>query len=243
MHRRSRRLNPGVTLLVVLPLTMAVLRFSLFKGMEGNVAAQRGSADERCKTFVETGKTVCDAFYTFWRQRGGLPIFGYPISNPFRARSELDGKEYLVQYFQRAIFELHPENKPPYDVELAQLGTLQFGSKYSGVDPSAVDENNLPLYPNARNVKVNHVNETVPDNALLNVTTFQTSDSQEAVMKFYAQVLEKNHWQFNGQTGVELLEYVFVWGTGNPVYGLHVQTARANGLTNVTLRLTRTLPK
>jgi hypothetical protein len=33
-----------------------------------------------------------------------------------------DGNVYTVQYFERARFEYHPENAPPYDVLLGQFG-------------------------------------------------------------------------------------------------------------------------
>ena len=33
--------------------------------------------------------------------------------------SDLDGKSYTVQYFERAVFELHPENQPPFNVLLS----------------------------------------------------------------------------------------------------------------------------
>jgi hypothetical protein len=40
--------------------------------------------------------------------------------------NELDGKVYAVQYFERAVFEYHPENQPPYDVLLSHLGTFRY---------------------------------------------------------------------------------------------------------------------
>ena len=41
-----------------------------------------------------------------------------------RSKRDLDGKTYTVQYFERAVFEQHPENAgTPYDVLLSQLGT------------------------------------------------------------------------------------------------------------------------
>ncbi len=55
---------------------------------------------------------------------------GYPISDQFQEKSEVDGKVYTVQYFERAVFELHPENKPPYDVLLSLLGRFRLTSKY-----------------------------------------------------------------------------------------------------------------
>src|SRR4051812_39695223 len=73
-------------------------------------------SDTSCRTFLETGKTVCGKFLAFWQKNDALPVFGYPVSNPFLERNELDNKEYRVQYFERAIFELHPENQAPFDV-------------------------------------------------------------------------------------------------------------------------------
>ena len=55
---------------------------------------------------------------------------GYPITDEFQEKSEADGKVYTVQYFERAVFELHSENKPPYDVLLSLLGRFRFESKY-----------------------------------------------------------------------------------------------------------------
>jgi phosphate ABC transporter phosphate-binding protein len=45
----------------------------------------------------------------------------------------------LIQYFERAVFEYHPENQPPYNVLLAQLGRFRYDAfyskpKYPGVD-------------------------------------------------------------------------------------------------------------
>jgi polysaccharide biosynthesis protein PslG len=48
----------------------------------------------------------------------------------------LDGKTYTVQYFERVVFELHPENKPPYDVLLSQLGTLYYRNAYPDGAPN-----------------------------------------------------------------------------------------------------------
>jgi hypothetical protein len=88
-----------------------------------------------CRTFQETGKTVCGRFLQYWQENGGLPQQGYPISNEFSEKSDLDGKTYTVQYFERAVFELHPENKPPYDVLLSHLGLFQFQRKYPNGEP------------------------------------------------------------------------------------------------------------
>jgi hypothetical protein len=44
--------------------------------------------------------------------------------------SQTDGKPYTVQYFERAVFEKHPENPPPYNVLLSLLGTFTYQKKY-----------------------------------------------------------------------------------------------------------------
>ncbi len=72
--------------------------------------------------FEETAHSLAEPFLSYWRNNGGLAIFGYPISEPFEERNQYDGKVYLVQYFQRNRFEYHPENQPPYDVLLGRLG-------------------------------------------------------------------------------------------------------------------------
>ena len=65
-------------------------------------------------------------FLDYWKRHGGLAQQGYPISDEFTEKSDLDGKTYKVQYFERAVFEYHPENKPPYDVLLSQLGKFRY---------------------------------------------------------------------------------------------------------------------
>jgi hypothetical protein len=35
--------------------------------------------------------------------------FGYPITEEFLEENPEDGKTYIVQYFERARFEYHPE--------------------------------------------------------------------------------------------------------------------------------------
>jgi hypothetical protein len=80
--------------------------------------------------FPETGKRVGGKFLAYWQDHGSLAQQGLPISEEFVEKSDLDGKDYLVQYFERAVFEYHPENQPPYDVLLSQLGTFQYKQKY-----------------------------------------------------------------------------------------------------------------
>jgi hypothetical protein len=81
--------------------------------------------------FAETNHWVGGSFLTYWKEHGGLAQQGYPLTEEFQERSDLDGKIYTVQYFERAVFELHPEYAgTPYEILLSQLGTFRFREKY-----------------------------------------------------------------------------------------------------------------
>ncbi|MBO9317494.1 MAG: peptidase S8 [Chloroflexus sp.] len=71
--------------------------------------------------FPETGHTLGGGFRTYWEQNGGLPIFGFPISEEFTEISS-DGRPVTVQYFERHRFEWRPEHAPPYNVLLSRIG-------------------------------------------------------------------------------------------------------------------------
>jgi hypothetical protein len=111
---------------------------------------QNGAPDQHVSTeanavkFPETGFTVGGKFLDYWKGHGGLAQQGFPISNEFQEKSDLNGQTYTVQYFERAVFELHPENQPPYDVLLSQLGTFQLRRKYANGVPGGADATVTP---------------------------------------------------------------------------------------------------
>ena len=79
----------------------------------------RGSLATAC--FAETAQCIQGRFLDYWQANGGLAQFGYPLTSEQPELLE-DGRTYTVQYFERARFEYHPENPPPYDVLLGQFG-------------------------------------------------------------------------------------------------------------------------
>ncbi len=93
-----------------------------FLGKAFQSPAAATTARDGTRFFAETGHTLSGNFRTYWEQNGGLAIYGLPITEEVREISPLDGKEYTVQYFERARFETHPENAAPYNVLLGQLG-------------------------------------------------------------------------------------------------------------------------
>jgi hypothetical protein len=97
----------------------------------GSAPAQHTNTDNP-RLFNETGFTVGGAFRQYWETHGGLAQQGYPISEEF-TEIDKDGNPRTVQYFQRAVFELHPENKPPSNVLLSLLGVFYFDKQHGGV--------------------------------------------------------------------------------------------------------------
>lgn len=66
--------------------------------------------------FSETGHCASGRFLSFWRQNGGMAVFGLPLTDLMTENN------LPVQYFERQRFELHAENAAPYDVLLGRLG-------------------------------------------------------------------------------------------------------------------------
>ena len=66
--------------------------------------------------FPETGHSLKGMFRTTWESRGGVRIFGFPISEELT--EPINGQNTLVQYFERARFELRFN---PSRVEFGQL--------------------------------------------------------------------------------------------------------------------------
>jgi hypothetical protein len=82
------------------------------------IASQVLNGPGRC--FAEVAYCLRGEFAAYWAAHGGLEQFGFPIT-PEVIEHQGD-KTFIVQYTQRARFEYHPENAPPYDVLLGLLG-------------------------------------------------------------------------------------------------------------------------
>ena len=97
-----------------------------------------------CRVFNETNQElkVCYAFLDYFEANGGIAQFGYPISN-FEIH-----EDWIVQYFQRARFEWHPERPAGERVALTNLGSRYF--TYQGENPIYLRPNrgdNIPQPP------------------------------------------------------------------------------------------------
>lgn len=96
---------------------------------KGGAPGQQPNSTAGSVLFKETGKRLGGRFLQYWNEHGGLAQQGFPVSDEFDEKSAADGKMYRVQYFERAVFEYHPENKPPYDVLLSLLGKFRMAVK------------------------------------------------------------------------------------------------------------------
>lgn len=98
-------------------LSLALLLVYLLPASSSSV---RAAEEKLC--FSETGFCISGRFRQYWEQNGGLPVFGFPTSEAFAYNDPTTGKASIQQWFERNRFELHPENKAPYDVLLGRLG-------------------------------------------------------------------------------------------------------------------------
>lgn len=80
--------------------------------------------------FPETGHNVSHGFLQFFRDHGGIDVFGYPITEMVFE----DGR--IVQYFQRMKMEWDAENRAS-PVQLGKLGELYLDLHRENLPPEA----------------------------------------------------------------------------------------------------------
>lgn len=84
-------------------------------------------------------------FRAFYERYGGLSVFGYPISGALTERDPLSGRDLVVQYFERARFELDPvaplPEQPIWQVRLGLLGREVGAQAASVLCPATVAPN------------------------------------------------------------------------------------------------------
>src|ERR671935_1458687 len=86
--------------------------------------ARQVSAQGTSRTI--NGHVVQGRFLEVWSSQGSeqnnVYVNGLPITDRRAEISLTNGKTYDTQWFERARYEAHPENKAPYDVLLGLLG-------------------------------------------------------------------------------------------------------------------------
>ncbi|MCX6014539.1 MAG: hypothetical protein NT020_02965 [Chloroflexales bacterium] len=92
------------------------------------------TAANKCKQFDSTPFQACGDFLAFWSNHGiqqdantsfrdseSIALFGIPLSPPYLQL--LNGETYVVQVFERARMEYHPNNPVAYRIQLGLLGS------------------------------------------------------------------------------------------------------------------------
>jgi hypothetical protein len=99
-----------------------------------------------CRYFAATQHQTCYAFLNFFDANGGVDQFGNPISEII----SLNGQ--LVQYFEKARFEWHPERPSGQRVALTNLGQIYFNfyekvpfTQATSVPPNSLIKDTLDL--------------------------------------------------------------------------------------------------
>jgi hypothetical protein len=146
--------------------------------------------------YVDQGYYICYDFLTFFEKNGGVAQFGYPISN-FEIH---DG--WIVQYFQRARFEWHPEYPPGEMVKVSNLGTRYF--HLNKVDPrylSPSNSNNIP-FGKINDIKVrafvSHPVTSLSDEQIINIIVQDQSHNpvENALVTYQIKLPDGNKMTF-----------------------------------------------
>ena len=104
----------------------------------GDAPFRKAAAPASGTFFKESGHTLKEPFLAYWQRNGGLPVFGYPISEAFEEKSPTDGKSYTVQYFERNRLEYHPEARgTQFEIQLGLLGKEFYRRLYGTAAPPA----------------------------------------------------------------------------------------------------------
>ncbi len=110
-----------------------------------------------CKSFVGTPYQACGDFLNYWQTHGlqqdrnpkisdaeSLALFGVPLTPPYQQL--LNGEPYVVQVFEHARMEYHPNNPVAYRIQLGLLGSELFASTITPVtEPPLVSASTVPL--------------------------------------------------------------------------------------------------
>lgn len=87
--------------------------------------ADQDDINDHCAYFSATQLTVAGKMYRYWKENGGLSVFGYPIS-PASCIPNPDANstgQLFAQWFERQRMEYHPDNAgTKFEILLGRLG-------------------------------------------------------------------------------------------------------------------------
>jgi hypothetical protein len=190
------------------------------------------SAQGKQRYFSETGHTIKNRFLDYWEGHEGLQQQGYPLTEEIQEQSDIDGKVYTMQYFERAVFELHPENAAPNDVLLSLLGVSSYqrygpagasGQTASKDNPRFFSETNHTLGGKFRAYWESHgglaqqgypISDEFPERSALNGKTYRVQYFQRAVFELHPEYANTQYEVLLSHLGRE--QYERKHGSGLP---------------------------
>ncbi len=98
-------------------------------------------SEDQVVYFPQTRHSLRFGFLQYWKDHGGLDVFGYPISE------EVPDAGIVAQWFQRAKLTYDPERAQP--VQLADLGRQWLEQTTGGMAADYVVESTPPVGPGA----------------------------------------------------------------------------------------------
>lgn len=101
--------------------------------IKNDPAFQPGSTKADYFYFPQTRHYVSPLFYLYWQNNGSLDQLGFPIAEEQQETDPATGKVFLMQWFERARVEYHPEKPGIYNVELGLLGNEIKNSSPNGI--------------------------------------------------------------------------------------------------------------
>jgi len=167
------------------------------------------STNPGCYYFPQTGHAVCNAFLDYFRANGGLDVFGYPITE---IKIENDR---MVQVFQRARMEWHPELVTGQKVQLTLLGPLAFD--FHKLDKKLTDPiSNVPRSVTQLNVRASvkdPVTKRIGVQPIYIVVTDQRGSAVEGVLVTAVVHLDSGNqsftFPFTDSRGMTQIEFPF----------------------------------
>ena len=150
--------------------------------------------------FPETQQAIAPEFSAYWLEKGGIERFGYPISRPVM----LGG--YLSQFFQRAVFEHHPEYAgTPSEVLLRLLGNeYTEGRPYEKADASSVQGDRM-YFPETEHTLGRSFLKFWQENGALAVYGYPISEEVSEVsptdgQTYTVQYFERNRFEYHPES-------------------------------------------
>ncbi len=192
-------------------LLALVISFSWLAAMPTQKTAAASYGPDRVY-FSQTGHYLSYGFLEYWRSHGGISIFGYPLTDEITDQAT----GLTVQYFQRAVFEWHPNQPAGSRVELRRLGAeLTQGDTNPAFNPvTATSDNSCNFYQETGHRLCNGFLDYWQNNGGLAVFGFPISEEfsqknadtgQTYTVQYFERARFEWHPSSNGQGGQVML--------------------------------------